>query len=70
MIRQIFWRLFKRRSSLAVSALVALALQGGCTTGRDFRDAALPSLKTGINSILDGLVEGIFAAIEPEPQTE
>jgi hypothetical protein len=40
----------------------------GCTAGRDFRDAALPSLRTGVDAIVDGLLDGIFAVIEPEPQ--
>jgi len=42
----------------------------GCTTGRAFREAALPSLEAGISLVLDGIVDGVFAAIEPEPQTD
>ena len=45
-----------------------IVLQSGCIPieGTEFRDAALPAIETGINAILDGLVDGIFAVIEPE----
>ncbi len=50
--------------------IAGLVLAPGCTTGRAFREAALPSLEAGIALVLDGLVDGVFAAIEPEPQTD
>lgn len=55
--------------SLAVLSLAALTASG-CTFGRDFRAAAGPELESGVHSILTGLVNGLFAAIEPEPETE
>lgn len=41
---------------------------GACETpyGVQFRDAALPNIQTGVHAILDGFVDGVFAAIEPE----
>lgn len=57
-----------RQASMGFVACLIVA--SGCTTGRAFREAALPSLEAGIALVLDGLVDGVFAAIEPEPQTE
>lgn len=39
----------------------------GCAAGQQFRSAALPALESGVNLILDGLVDGLFAAIEVRP---
>ena len=52
--------------------LAALALSGlaGCTVGREFREAAGPSVQTGVTQIVNGLLDGLFAAIEPEPTTD
>lgn len=46
---------------------MVIGIQSGCTPGREFRAAAGPAIQNGISLILDGLVDGIFAAIEPEP---
>ena len=46
-------------------ALVAVAC-GGCLMGKEFREAAGPAMESGVGLILDGLVDGIFAVIEPE----
>ncbi len=56
---------FTRVLAAACSAGVLMA-QGTCATGRQFREAALPSLESGINLILDGVVDGLFATIEVE----
>ena len=50
-------------ASLTAGVLMA---QGACLSGTQFRDAALPSLESGLNLILDGVVAGVFAAIEVE----
>lgn len=54
---------FSMTSAIATSMLVA-----GCTVpyGPQFRDTALPAIQTGVHSILDGFVDGVFASIEPE----
>ena len=53
-----------KRAACAFAALTFLL--GGCSIGKDFRAAAGPAVETGVNAILDGLVDGLFAAIEPE----
>lgn len=50
-------------ASLTTGVLMA---QGACLSGTQFRDAALPALESGLNLILDGMVAGVFAAIEVE----
>ena len=31
-----------------------------------FRDAATSDLETGVKSIMDGIIEGLFAAVDPD----
>ena len=61
----------RRNQSLAVGA-AALALSGitGCTVGREFRAAAGPAVQSGVTQIVNGILDGLFAAIEPEPTTD
>lgn len=58
---------------LALFFGLSLMLLGGVTgcgaAGRDFRTAALPAVESGVTLILNGVLDGIFAAIRPEPQT-
>ena len=59
------------RAPLRLIATVGLALatvtQPGCVPiGTEFREAAGPALEEGLNSIMDGLLDGLFAAIEPD----
>lgn len=57
----------RRGTKRAVCAFVWLTfLLGGCSLGQEFRAAAGPAFETGINAILDGLVDGVFAVIEPD----
>ncbi|MCC7291448.1 MAG: hypothetical protein IT449_05230 [Phycisphaerales bacterium] len=52
--------------SLGISGGTALSF-GGCEAHADeFREAAAPALRTGVDSLMDGLVEGVFAVVEPE----
>ena len=53
-------------SSVFIAAAILLSTQTGCPGGRQFREAALPAVQTGVDSILDGIVDGIFAAIAVE----
>ena len=59
------YRRFTRMLAATGTAAVLMA-EGPCMTGRQFREAALPSLESGVNLILDGVVSGIFATIEVE----
>lgn len=52
-----------------VTAIIAMTItSSGCTMpyGRQFRDTALPGIQSGVQSILTGFVDGVFASIEPE----
>ncbi len=62
----------KRRTQAVAVSMTALAISvcSGCVAGREFRQAALPGLHTGVSQILDGIVDGFFAAIQPEPETD
>ncbi|MEW6200277.1 MAG: hypothetical protein AB1601_16625 [Planctomycetota bacterium] len=60
-------------ASGATTALLAmLALSGALLTGcgddlaREFRQAALGSIESGVRSIADGLFDGLFAIAEPD----
>ena len=53
-----------------ITAATALVTQTGCLAGTEFRAAALPALESGVEQILDGLVDGIFAAIQPESSSD
>ena len=55
------------RMFAAVVFALALTAQPGCEVGREFRDAALPSFETGVRDILDGMLDGVFAAMAVEP---
>lgn len=65
-----------RRNFRVLCATLALAtlypfLAGGCDSDFDeFRATITPGLRSGVNSILDGLVDGVFAVIEPNPDTD
>ncbi len=62
-----------KRRNLSVGLLgLALFVSGGCSLpleGVQFREAALPAIQTGMSSILNGLLDGVFAAIEVENDT-
>lgn len=38
-----------------------------CLDGTQFRSAALPAIHSGVSQIVDGFVDGVFAAIAVEP---
>ena len=45
---------------------LAVPLMSGCTLITDeFRATAVPALQTGVQSILTGLVDGLFAVVDP-----
>ncbi len=59
-----------RRAVLTALGLAVLPVQVGCLHGPEFRDAALPAIESGLDLILDGVVDGVFAAIQVESTTD
>ena len=65
-----------RRGMCALGATAALALSaglsmGGCNDDFDeFRAAASPQLEAGVDALFDGLIDGIFAVVEPGTSSE
>ncbi len=65
-----------RRKICALGASAALILSaglsmGGCNDDYDeFRAVAGPKLEAGVDALLDGLVDGIFAVIEPNADSQ
>lgn len=57
-------------ATLALTTLCPF-LAGGCDSDFDeFRTTVTPGLRTGVNAILDGLVDGVFAVIEPNADSD
>ena len=68
-------RAHKRPRMVLVALVAILVFNSGGTIGCDgvfeeFRAASSDELKAGVNSILDGVVSGVFAVFEPEDSTE
>ena len=62
-----------QRPRAAAIAVIAIGLPGlaGCVlTGTEFREAAGPAVQAGVTQVVDGLLEGIFAVIEPEATSD
>ena len=59
------------RSFVIAAGIAAFAGQAGCIpySGTQFRETAIPALQTGVTSIMNGLIDGVFAAIEVESVT-
>lgn len=61
-----------RRQASRIALLWALGVctvltQTGCLAAiEEFRAVAGPAVETGVTSIVDGLLEGFFALIEPD----
>lgn len=59
-----------RRKAVVLSmglALAALGASAGCSTRDEFRAVATPAIQSGVSQILNGLLDGFFAAIAVEP---
>lgn len=62
-----------RRNSLLQRAVLAAAAfgmswpLGGCSTHDEFRAVATPAIHNGVSLILNGILDGIFAAAAVEP---
>lgn len=59
----------RRQGWIVGMAVAVFGIQAGCVGGREFRETALPAIHSGVSSILNGLVDGVFAAIEVDPLT-
>jgi hypothetical protein len=60
------------RSAFAIGlGVAALSTQTGCIpySGTQFRETAIPAVQTGVTSIVVGLIDGVFAAVDVESQT-
>ena len=60
-----------RRACGILGLLLAGSMLTGCEEAvrNEFRTAAATSLQSGLSAILDGIVDGIFAVIEPDETT-
>jgi len=54
-----------RCSLFPLLTFVSLAC-AACSTGKEFRSVAGPAVHQGISAILNGLLDGIFAAVMPD----
>lgn len=57
-----------RTCSLLCLGSLGILASAGCTVGREFRQAALPAVQEGVALILNGVLDGVFSAIEVEPE--
>ena len=58
-----------RRGAAVMAAMIGGLLTvttGGCDDAEEFRAVAGDSVEQGVNLIADGIIEGIFAVIEPD----
>ena len=69
MMRQ---RILTRCSRTLTLALLVcgMCVLPGCLTGEEFRAVAGPSVQSGVTSIVNGVLDGLFAVIEPETTTD
>ena len=57
----------RRGATVAIAALLPALLCTGCGDDleREFRSAAIGGIETGVNSIVGGLLDGLFAVADP-----
>jgi len=58
-------RRFKPAAIAAIFSLLVIA-QAGCEEAEEFRAAAASSLRSGVQTIATGLIDGLFAVFEPD----
>ncbi len=59
-----------RKWMIAVTGGLALSLAGGCAEAEEFRAIASGQVQSGLTSIVTGLINGVFAVIEPDQVTD
>lgn len=57
-----------RHKRIGFGGVVALSLQIACIPGREFRAVATPAFQSGVSQILNGILDGVFAAVAVEPE--
>ncbi|MBI1824944.1 MAG: hypothetical protein HY287_14475 [Planctomycetes bacterium] len=50
-------------ATIGIGLLLLLGATGCIVTGKDFRTVATPEFQTGVKSLLNGFVDGLFAAM-------
>ncbi len=51
---------------VAVATIGTVAQLGCLPDGAEFRDAAGPEVEAGVRSLINGLLDGFFAVVEPD----
>jgi hypothetical protein len=59
-------RMTQRLRALALASGSTLFLLGSCAAAEEFRSVAGDSLHAGVTSIATGLIDGMFAVLEPD----
>lgn len=54
---------------VAVATIGTVAQLGCLPDGAEFRDAAGPEVEAGVRSVLNGLLDGLFAVVDPDAST-
>lgn len=55
---------------LMVGTGMTLSMAGGCAEAEEFRSIAASQVQSGLTSIVTGLIDGVFAVIEPDATTD
>ncbi|HNO77749.1 MAG TPA: hypothetical protein PKN33_06775 [Phycisphaerae bacterium] len=55
---------------LMTGGLLTLSMAGGCAQAEEFRAIASGQVQSGLTSIVTGLIDGLFAVIEPDATPE
>ena len=65
--RRVLWRSKRMQCAFLALATAILVVGTACDeeeAGRAFREAAVSSVQEGVNSIMDGVIDGMFAVFE------
>ncbi|MCA9250870.1 MAG: hypothetical protein R3E58_20970 [Phycisphaerae bacterium] len=55
---------------LMTGGSLTLSMAGGCAQAEEFRAIASGQVQSGLTSIVTGLIDGLFAVIEPDATPE
>ena len=58
-------RRFARHASIVAAAMSLRAVSGCGAAGKEFRSIAGPAVQQGVSSIVNGLLDGVFAVVDP-----
>jgi len=54
----------------AIALVLLMTIQTGCTLSDTFLTVAGPALQSGTTEIVNGLLDGFFAVIDPQANTQ